>query len=202
MPTPSLQDLQHLLREIILPFYELKRDLYKPVSGHPQETDAEHSWSLAFMAVSLAPEIDSSLDVGKVASFAVVHDVVEVYAGDTSVWAEQELLDTKSAREADAVHTMRSRVKAFPKLVDLVESYERKDTKEALFVYALDKLIAIMMQYEEDGYYYKKNKLTRSMYKTRFVAHRKKAHSHPIIAKYYDQLTDLIYEHPDYFYIN
>ncbi len=76
---PTSDHIQHLLTELVIPFYELKRDMPLPIPSRRMETDAEHSWSLSILACSLAPEIDPSLDVGRVCQFAVLHDLTERY---------------------------------------------------------------------------------------------------------------------------
>lgn len=76
MSQPDFSDIQQLVRQLVLPFYTLERDLPLPIQNHRNENDAEHSWSLALLACSLAPEIDPQLDVGKICQYAVVHDLV------------------------------------------------------------------------------------------------------------------------------
>src|SRR3712207_5365806 len=99
----SLDDIKSLFHKIIIPFHTIERDTTLPLANHRSDNDAEHSWSLSLMAVALAPEINPQLDVGKISIFATVHDLVEIYAGDTSVWAEPALQDNKAQREKEAL---------------------------------------------------------------------------------------------------
>src|SRR5438874_2443476 len=109
MPKPNFDEIRKFVRELVLPFYQLERDLSLPIQNHRNETDAEHSWSLALIAIALAPHIDPALDVNKACTFAIVHDLVEVYAGDTSVWAADEHHATKHGREVAALEQIKKR---------------------------------------------------------------------------------------------
>lgn len=200
MSKPSFEELQRLLRELILPFYEIERDLSLPIQNHRNENDAEHSWGLALMGIALAPQIDPKLDTGKIAIFATIHDLVEVFAGDTSVWAADKKLATKEARERKALQEIKKRFATFPNIAKNIESYDKKDSPEAKFVFALDKFLALLTLYSDEGYYYKKNKITKERFEKQFALHRKKAHSHPDIAKYYEQLRTAIDTHPEFFH--
>src|SRR5438105_2221565 len=106
MPKPSHSQIAQLLRDLIVPFHLIFRDSNIPIGKQRPENDAEHSWSLAVLACSLAPEIDSTLDTGKVCQFAVAHDLLEVYAGDTSVFAGSKHCATKAIREEKALQRL------------------------------------------------------------------------------------------------
>lgn len=201
MSKPTFEDIEHLLKELMLPFYGVVRDISVPLESRRRENDAEHSWSLAFLACALAPHIDPKLDIGRVCQFAVVHDVVEVYAGDTSVWADAELHASKPAREAKATRTIRKNFAQFPWIADTIDSYERKDTSEATYVYALDKFLNNLIMYADKHRHNVENyQTTKAEFDKKLVAHRKKAHTHPGVAVYYDQLMDAFDAHPEYFY--
>ncbi len=200
MAKPTFSDINNLLRELILPFYEIERDLSLPIQDHRNETDAEHSWGLAMMVCALAPQIDPKLDVGKACMLAVVHDLVEIYAGDTSVWAAASDHATKHDREQKALKTIKQKFPVFPNLTDLISEYENKETAEARFVWALDKFIALLTLYEDKGYYYLRDKIPKERFEKQFVEHRKKAHAHPIVKEYYEELRSAFDAHPEYFH--
>src|SRR5690242_19476962 len=102
MPEPALEDLEHLMTKLMFPLYQIERDAVPPIEPRRYENDVEHSWSVAFLACSLAPEIDKTLDLGKIAQFAIVHDLLEVFSGDTSPWHSQAIRESEEKREADA----------------------------------------------------------------------------------------------------
>ncbi|MCA9336221.1 MAG: HD domain-containing protein [Candidatus Saccharibacteria bacterium] len=196
----SHSEIEHLLRTIILPFYHIKRDMPLPIGERRFENDAEHSWSIALLACALAPQIDAKLDVGKIAQFATVHDLVEVYAGDTFAFGDKEHIATKHEREAKAIKRLTAEFKHFPWMIDTIEEYERRESNEAQFVYAIDKYIAIAYDYIDQGKYLKESKITKAKYADLLSNHRKKAHSHPLIGKYYDEVRDLLDADPAHFY--
>lgn len=201
MGKPSFEEVEALLQQAILPFYGIIRDVSVPITPRRRENDAEHSWSLALMACALAPEVDPDLDVGKICTFAVVHDLVELYAGDTSVWASKEKLASKAAREQAAVTQIAANFSAFPWIGQTVEAYERKDTSEAKFVYALDKFLNLLVIYADKNLHNVENyQTTKHMCDQQLIPHRQKAHSHPVVAEYYEQLRAAFDAHPEYFY--
>ncbi|MGH9594205.1 MAG: HD domain-containing protein, partial [Bryobacteraceae bacterium] len=71
--------------------------------GSRRENSAEHSWHLALMALVLAEHADGEIDVGHVIALVVVHDLVEIYAGDTPLYdvamaADQQERETAAAQ--------------------------------------------------------------------------------------------------------
>jgi len=200
MAKPKLMDIKDLLNELLVPFTQIERDMPLRTKGYPNDNDAEHSWALAVLACSLAERIDNQLDIGKVCMLAVAHDIVEIYAGDTSFWAEQEHHDSKGRREEDALARIEKRFAAFPWIAATIKEYETKDTPEAKFVYALDKFLNALTLLEGKDYYFKKAKITKQMLDERIPEHRRKASIHPGVGKYYDELLEVVENHPEYFY--
>jgi putative hydrolase of HD superfamily len=195
-------DVDNLLKDIILPFHEVKRTHRLPVGRRRRENDAEHSWSVAFLACSIASKIDSKLDVGKVSQIAIAHDIVEVYAGDTSNLAHESVIATKAEREAEALKRIEKEFAHFPWIVQIVKEYEGKDTNEAKFVCAVDKYIAVAYDVIDEAKVMREHKVTLSMYNKSLESHRKKAHSHPGVAEYYEEVRALLDSHPEYFHVD
>lgn len=112
--------------------------------SHPDgkpETDTDHSVSLAWLACSLA-EAYPELDEGLIAQFAVVHDAVEVYAGDTyAVTAGEEGRKEQKRLEEAALTRIGSELEGLSWLPAMISLYEAQDTPEARFVHLVDKLI-------------------------------------------------------------
>ena len=200
MGKPSHHQIEKLLIQVVLPFYHVKRDIPLPRGERRAENDAEHSWSLAFVACALAPEIDPGLDVGLVCQFAVVHDLVEVYAGDTAVHGDPAHAATKDVREAAAAKKLAREFAYLPWITQTLQAYERKDTNEALFVYALDKYLPVFFDYLDQARLFKERKYSLERYNRELEAHRAKAHRHPAVGKYYDEVRELLNAHPEYFY--
>lgn len=107
--------------------------------GRRRENDAEHSWHLALMAVLLKEYANEEVDLGKVIPMVLIHDLVEIDAGDTYAYDEAGA-KTKAAREraaADRIYGL------LPKdqgewLRELWEEFEAYETPEAKYAHMLD----------------------------------------------------------------
>jgi putative hydrolase of HD superfamily len=111
--------------------------------GKRPETDTDHTVMLGLVAWSIADRFYADLDSGRIAKFALIHDLVEAYAGDTPTLniSEQEK-DNKKAREHAALQRIKREFSAsFPNLPAMIELYEKRELPEARFVKAVDKVI-------------------------------------------------------------
>ena len=107
--------------------------------GNRKENDAEHSWHLALMAVLLKEYANEDVDLGKVIPMVLVHDLVEIDAGDTYAYDEAAAAD-KDEREQKAAERVFG---LLPKdqgewLKGLWEEFEAYETQEAKFAHMLD----------------------------------------------------------------
>lgn len=112
--------------------------------GTTPESDTDHTVMLGIIACAFANEFAPELDRGRIAQFALIHDLVEVYAGDTSTFKVMSDEDAKGKeeREAEALVRIREEFDAiYPWLGETIESYEKLDTKEARFVKIVDKVL-------------------------------------------------------------
>lgn len=200
MPRPSHSDLTQLLRTVILPFYQVKRDMRVPIGRRRLETDPEHSWGTALMACALAPQVDPALDVGKVCQFAVVHDLVELYAGDTTPFGAKRAVQSKEQREHAALKKIAAETKKFPWIAQTITEYELRRTPEALFVWAIDKYITLLTRHEDQGKFFRTVRMKKEKFHARVAPNRAKAHAHKVVGAYYDELMADIHAHPEYFY--
>ena len=116
------------------------------------ENSAEHSWHLALMAMALAEHANEPVDVCHVVEMVLVHDLVEIDAGDTFCY-DTAALATKEERElacADRVFGLlpddqRDRMRG------LWEEFERRDTPDSRFAAALDRLMPMLHNYLTRG---------------------------------------------------
>jgi len=199
MHEPALADIETLMIKLVFPFHQIKRDAVLPIEPRRFENDVEHSWSVAFLACSLAHEIDKTLDLGKVAQFAIVHDLVEVFSGDTSPWHVKAVRESKKEREEHALGQIEKHYKRFPWIAQTIREYESRKSNEAKFVYAVDKVIILLLRYIDKGRFYIENGVTKQLFDKRLIGYRKKAFAHPKIGSYYDHLLELFKQHPEYF---
>lgn len=129
------------LGELALAFGRVHRITYHPDGTRP-ESDTDHTVMLSLIACGLAARL--GLDVGEVAQLALIHDLVEVYAGDTATLRQPSAQDTEAKREREHASFDRIRLRfgqAFPWLVEALQRYERQESREARFVRGLDKCV-------------------------------------------------------------
>lgn len=113
--------------------------------GVTRESDTDHSFMLGLIAGSFADTLLPRLDRGRVVEFALLHDLVEVYAGDVPTFKalSPDAQQKKDADEHAALLKIQTQFgEHFPWVHETIESYERKDTPEARFVKVIDKLVA------------------------------------------------------------
>jgi putative hydrolase of HD superfamily len=188
---PSLQRLIEF-NELLNQFAAIERIVHiKRHDEYVLESDTEHSYNLAMSAWFLAgyfPELDKD----KVIRTALVHDLVEVYAGDTYVFADQSQLDSKKEREALALKRLTAEWTDFAEYIAELTAYEERLSAEAKFVYALDKIMPIIQIYLHDGHTWQKEGTDLA----RLHANKRdKVTVSPQIQPYYDELYELLTEH-------
>lgn len=116
------------------------------------ENSAEHSWHVALMALLLEEHANEPVDITKVVKMLLLHDVVEIDAGDTFVYDVQASKD-QAERELKAAHRLFG---LLPKeqgdeLLALWLEFEEAQTPEAKFGKALDRLIPMLLNYHNQG---------------------------------------------------
>jgi len=130
-------------------FQKIVRIARRPY-GKRLENDAEHSYQLAMVAWFLIDQEKLKLNKERCLMYALAHDVVEVYAGDTPIF-KKEKTSIKHEREKKALLKIKKRFPYFTHLTDTIEQYERKRDKESIFIYALDKILPPIQIYLEKG---------------------------------------------------
>ncbi|SMC50514.1 HD domain-containing protein [Sporomusa malonica] len=132
------------------------------IGGERHETDAEHSWHLAMMAILLAEHVaDYPLDVLKVIKMVLIHDIVEIDAGDTYCYDQKGGLD-KEVREqaaADRLFRLLPEDQA-QELWSLWDEFEQRVSLEARFANALDRLQPLLLHYNTEGKSWQLNGIT------------------------------------------
>lgn len=107
--------------------------------GSRRETSAEHSWHLALMALVLREHFPEPVDLGRVLAMIAMHDLVEVYAGDTVIY-DLDAVATQAEREdaaADRLFDLLPEDQAAMLLAQR-EEFDAHETPEARFARALD----------------------------------------------------------------
>jgi putative hydrolase of HD superfamily len=123
------------------------------------ENSAEHSWHLAMLAIVLAEHANEPLDVSKVVKMVLVHDIVEIDAGDTYIYDAQ---GNKAERERLAADRIFALLPADQEAEfrGLWEEFESGATAEARFAIALDRFIPQLHNYHTQGRSWKEHEIT------------------------------------------
>lgn len=132
------------------------------IGSERPETDAEHSWHLAIMAMLLAEHVTScQVDVLKIIKMVLIHDIVEIDAGDTYCYDQQAGLD-KAAREQAAADRLFGLLPADQsrELRALWDEFEQKESPEARMADALDRLQPLLLHYHTGGKCWMENSIT------------------------------------------
>ncbi|MEC3974845.1 HD domain-containing protein [Amycolatopsis sp. H20-H5] len=117
-----------------------------------RENDAEHSWHLALMVPLLAEYADEPIDVGHTTKLVIVHDLIEIYAGDTPLY-DTEAGTSQQEREAAAADRLfgllpGDQAREFRSLWD---EFEARSTPEARFAKAMDRLQPLLLNWMAKG---------------------------------------------------
>lgn len=120
--------------------------------GKRKENDAEHAWHLALAAVLLKEHIKEDVDLGRVMTMVLIHDLVEIDAGDTYAY-DAEGAATKREREVKAADRIFG---ILPDdqgtcLRELWDEFEAYETAEAKYAHLLDNFQPLMLNDASDG---------------------------------------------------
>lgn len=132
------------------------------LSGHGRnENDAEHAWHMAIMAYVLREYSNEKIDVAKVMLMCLIHDIVEIDAGDTYAY-DAENLRTQTARENAAKERIFSLLPDEQKeeLIALFDEFEAFETPESKFAHAMDNLQPLMLNNSNGGADWKEHEVT------------------------------------------
>lgn len=125
------------------------------------ENDAEHAWHMAVMAYLLQEYSNEKVDILKVIMMCLIHDVVEIDAGDTYAY-DAERLKTQKAREDAAKERIYSLLPDDQKkiLIDLFDEFEDNQTAEAKFAHAMDNLQPLLLNHSNNGSDWREHKVS------------------------------------------
>ncbi|WP_309722870.1 HD domain-containing protein [Armatimonas sp.] len=133
---------------------QLKRVLRRTslIGGDRLENTAEHSWHFALMALTLAEHAPVSLDLTRVLKIALIHDLVEIDAGDSFVYDTSAMADKAEREEAAAkrIFNLLPADQATEYRV-LWDEFEAQETPEAKFAAAVDRLCGMLPNYKNSG---------------------------------------------------
>jgi putative hydrolase of HD superfamily len=116
------------------------------------ENDAEHSWHLAIMAIVLSEHANAPIDVLKVVKMLLIHDLVEIDAGDTFIYDTQKSHDNTAEERiaAERIFGLLPSEQA-SELLAIWEEFEERQTDEAKFARAMDRLEPLLQNVSNNG---------------------------------------------------
>jgi len=133
------------------------------IGSRRAENDAEHSWHLCLIAVILAEHAaDRSLDILKVLKMLIIHDLVEIDAGDTFAYDTARMADQheREARAADRIFGLLPEDQR-DEMRSLWEDFEEKTTAEAKFATAVDRFQPMLLNVRTQGAAWNRHGVTR-----------------------------------------
>ena len=140
----------------------IKRQTYLS-DGINKENDAEHSWHIALMTVLLSEYSNEEIDVLKVVKMLLIHDIVEIDAGDTYAY-DAKGNETKRDREVLAANRLFGLLpeEQRDEYIDLWEEFEQRETNESKFAHVMDNLQPMMLNNFTDGKAWREHQVDKS----------------------------------------
>lgn len=132
------------------------------LSGHGRrENDAEHAWHMAIMAYLLREYANEAVDITRVMLMCLIHDIVEIEAGDTYAY-DTDAQKSQKAREDAAKEKLYSLLPEDQKqeLIALFDEFEAFQTPEAKFAHAMDNLQPLLLNNSNGGGDWKEHQVT------------------------------------------
>ncbi|MBO5330502.1 MAG: HD domain-containing protein [Anaerotignum sp.] len=134
------------------------------LSGHGrQENDAEHAWHMAMMIYLLKEYANEPIDLAKTMMMALIHDIVEIDAGDTYAY-DAAAMETQAERERLAAERIFGLLPDDQKeeLKGLFEEFEAGETAEAKFARTMDNMQPLLLNNSNDGGDWREHQVTRT----------------------------------------
>jgi putative hydrolase of HD superfamily len=149
----EIDKLKHVYRQTVL------------MDRSRNENDAEHSWHLSMLALLLSEYAnEENLNLLQVIKMILIHDLVEIDAGDTFVYDDKGYEDKRAREEAAAERIFRILPEdQSEEIYELWEEFEKRETAEARFASAVDRLQPLLHNYYTKGHAWKKHGITSEM---------------------------------------
>ncbi|EMN7265470.1 TPA: HD domain-containing protein [Vibrio parahaemolyticus] len=139
----------------------LRRTRVKSAEGR-LENSGEHSWHVALMAVLMEEHANAPVDIYRVMKMLLIHDVVEIDAGDTFVY-DTAVTKEQAEKEIKAAERLFGMLPTDQgqELLALWQEFEAAQSDDAKYAKALDRLIPMLLNYHNNGQSWKENSVTR-----------------------------------------
>lgn len=177
-------------------FRGIERDIFLAKEKR-LENDTEHSFQLAMVSWYIAETGELNLNLNQIIKYALIHDFVEVYAGDTPLYTSSDrFARSKKNRERKASLRIEQEFPEFAELHKSIRAYERMTDQESKFVYTVDKLLPILSIYLDEGCAWKNKGISIEMI---IDKNAERISIVPEIKQYFDAMIGLLRGSPEYF---
>ena len=128
-----------------------------------QENSAEHSWHIAIMANLLSEYVSEPVNVQRVVSMLLIHDIVEIDAGDTFVFDEEQVADQEE-KEIQAANRLFGLLPESQRddLMGLWQEFEALESNDARFAKAMDCMLPLLQNMDNNGGSWAKHVVSRA----------------------------------------
>ena len=132
-------------------------------NGKTAENDAEHAWHAALMCVLLSEYANEKIDVLRTVTMLLIHDIVEIDAGDTYAYDSSAKLSQRERElnAADRIFNLLPKDQA-QKLRALWDEFEAEETPESKFAHTMDNIQPAMLNNSTSGKVWAENKIRLS----------------------------------------
>lgn len=156
------------------------------------ENDLEHCYRMTMLSWYILELENLDLNRDLVIKYALVHDLVEVYAGDTYIYStDKELVESKKEREDKAAEQLKEEFPDLTEIHELIKAYEKREDEESKFVYALDKVEPILNIYSDNGRAWQEHDITIDM----LIENKSnKVKEFPLVEKYFKEIISILRE--------
>jgi putative hydrolase of HD superfamily len=131
------------------------------MSNERFENDAEHSWHICIMAITLQKYSNVEIDISRVLQMLVIHDLGEIYSGDTIVYAKGNDQKRDELESAKRLFSMLGPMQQ-KELYGLLEEFEARETPEAKYANAIDRTEPILQNIHNNGETWNSNKVSHA----------------------------------------
>ena len=133
----------------------------RPLSLERYENSAEHSWQIALLAASMAQYAGTPINIDRVISMLLIHDIGEIDTGDTIFYAEEGWAERKAAEFAAVTRIFGLLPEPQrEKFMALWQEFEDAESPEARFAHAADRAMPVLLNLANDGQSWRENGIT------------------------------------------
>lgn len=133
----------------------------KLFDGNRFENDAEHSWTICLMAILFKEYSNKEIDIQKVITMLLIHDIVEIDAGDVLLYSSKRdgILDAEEKAAQRIFGMLEEDQKTY--FYSLWKEFEEKKTPEAQFASVFDRIEPILQNYKNEGFAWKQHNIKK-----------------------------------------